>query len=192
MRFSEAKDQFRKQAIERRASLAGSRPELSRRIGQQFLASVPVPPGAVIAAYFAIGDEADPSSLVMDLRQRGHRIVLPRVAGRDRPLDFHLWSEGAELVRGGFGLSEPSRDWPKLAPDVLIVPLLAFDRQGYRIGYGAGYYDRTLHLLRQTKAIVAAGFAFSVQEFADLPHADHDERLNWIVTDTGAVRFQGD
>jgi 5-formyltetrahydrofolate cyclo-ligase len=73
-----------------------------------------------------------------------------------------------------------------LAPDVLIVPLLAFDLQGYRIGYGAGYYDRTIRGLRERKNIVAAGFAFSVQEFEGVPHLAHDEKLDWVVTDAGA------
>jgi 5-formyltetrahydrofolate cyclo-ligase len=189
MSFSETKDQIRKQAIERRTGLA-LRSELSQNVARNFLASIPVPPGAVVSSYFAIDEEADPSSLVAKLRQRGHRIVLPRVSGRNQPLDFHLWTGDTDLVRGGFGLSEPSREWPKLSPDVLIVPLLAFDRRGYRIGYGAGYYDRTLRMLRQAKEIVAAGFAFSAQEFVHLPHAEHDERLDWMVTDAGALKFQ--
>ena len=82
---------------------------------------------------------------------------------------------GAELVPGGFGLSEPDRDWPKVDPDVLAVPLLAFDASGYRLGYGAGFYDRTLSRLRASKTVLAAGFAFSVQEFAELPHDERPE-----------------
>ena len=149
-----------------------------------------MPAQAVVSSYWAIGDEADPFFLESELRRRDHPIVLPRVAGRNLPLDFHLWERGAELVRGGFGLSEPAREWPKIAPDVLIVPLLAFDGQGYRIGYGAGYYDRTIRGLRNSKSILAAGFAFAVQEFAGLPHLDHDERLDWVVTENGARNFQ--
>ncbi len=102
------------------------------------------PQARSVSSYFAIGDEADPSSF-------GIRTAAPRPPDRCYPgwrdeicrWIFILWEEGRAVARGGFGLSEPSRDWPILAPDVLIVPLLAFDRQGYRIGYGAGYYDRT-------------------------------------------------
>ena len=176
--------------MQRRAGLGSRRAELSVRICAQFLAAVPIPPDAVVSSYWAIGDEADPAALERELRGRGHRIVLPRVAGRKLPLDFHLWEAGAKLVRGGFGLSEPSREWPKLAPDVLIVPLLAFDAQGYRIGYGAGYYDRSIAGLRQVKHVIAAGFAFAAQEFAAVPHVEHDERLDWVATDRGAREFR--
>jgi 5-formyltetrahydrofolate cyclo-ligase len=184
-----SKELIRKEAADRRAALKSQIAELSLAVAEQFLAQVPVPQNAVVSSFWAIGDEADPRFLERELRRRGHRIVMPRVAGRNRPLDFHLWETGAKLVRGGFGLSEPSREWPKLDPDVLIVPLLAFDATGYRVGYGAGYYDRTIRILRAAKSITAAGFAFAAQEFSELPHFAHDERLDWIVTEKGARRM---
>ncbi len=184
-----SKELIRKQAAERRAALTSRIAELSQALAQQFLAQVPVPQNAVVSSYWAIGDEADPQFLERELRRRGHRIVMPRVAGRNQPLDFHLWEDGVKLVRGGFGLSEPSRDWPKLDPDVLIVPLLAFDGAGYRVGYGAGYYDRTIRGLRMAKSTTAAGFAFAIQEFPELPHLAHDEKLDWIVTENGVRRI---
>lgn len=184
--MSISKPSLRKEAAERRASLKPNAAELSRRIAQQFLAAVPISRHAVVSAYCAIGEEADPAPAIVELRRQGHRILLPRVAGRNRPLDFHLVEADAKLVTGGFGLSEPSAEWPKLAPDVLIVPLLAFDSDGYRVGYGAGYYDRTLRELRRQKPIIAVGYAFGVQEFAAVPHVEHDERLDWIVTENGA------
>jgi 5-formyltetrahydrofolate cyclo-ligase len=146
--------------------------------------------GAVVSSYWAIGDEAVPAELEQELRRRGHRIVLPRVVARNQPLDFHLWEAGAKLILGGFGLSQPAPDWPKLAPDLLIVPLLAFDQEGYRIGYGAGYYDRSISGLRRTKPILAAGFAFAIQEFPAVPHLAHDERLDWIVTENTAWKIR--
>ena len=184
-----SKELIRKEAADRRAALKSKVAELSQALAQQFLAQVPVPQNAVVSSYWAIGDEADPQFLESELRRHGHRIVMPRVAGRNQPLDFHLWEAGTKLVRGGFGLSEPSRDWPKLNPDVLIVPMLAFDAAGYRVGYGAGYYDRTIRGLRVAKSVTAAGFAFAVQEFPELPHLAHDERLDWIVTENGAHRI---
>ena len=190
MNIAESKEALRKEALERRASLQPSVPDLSRRVARSFLESIPIPKDAIVSAYFAIGDEADPAPLLEMLRAGGKRVALPRVAGRGKPLDFHLYEEGAELVRGGFGLSEPSRDWPKVDPDVLAVPLLAFDGLGYRIGYGAGFYDRTLAKLRASKRVIAAGYAFSAQEFATIPHDEHDERLDWIVTELGARAFE--
>lgn len=189
MAVAPSKEVIRKEAADRRAALKSRIADLSLALAQQFLAQVPVPQNAVVSSYWAIGDEADPQFLESELRRRGHRIVMPRVAGRNQPLDFHLWETGAKLVRGGFGLSEPSRDWPKLNPDVLIVPMLAFDRAGYRVGYGAGYYDRTIRGLRAAKSVTAAGFAFAVQEFPELPHLAHDEKLDWIVTENGVRRI---
>lgn len=186
----ESKETIRKSAIERRAALRPRIAELSAAIGKRFLESVPLPPDAVISSYWAIGDEADPGRLEHDLRRRGHRIVMPRVAGRELPLDFHLWPDGAVLVPGKFGLSEPPSSWPKATPTILIVPLLAFDGQGFRVGYGAGYYDRTIRQLRATNTIIAAGFAFAAQEFPAVPHFPHDERLDWVVTETHAHRMQ--
>ncbi|HEY4265848.1 MAG TPA: 5-formyltetrahydrofolate cyclo-ligase [Micropepsaceae bacterium] len=184
-----AKEDVRKEALARRAVLQPGVAELSRRLAQVFVNSVAIPPGAVVSAYFAIGDEADPQPLLDLLRARGHKIALPRVVGRGKPLDFHLVETGAELVRGGFGLSEPHRDWPKVDPDVLAVPLLAFDQAGYRVGYGAGFYDRTLQRLRSSKTIIAAGYAFSAQEFPNLPHDENDQRLDWMATEKGARSF---
>src|SRR4051794_4967216 len=110
MDIATLKESIRKQALNRRAGLKERVPEFSRALAHNFITHVPIPPGAVVSAYFAIGDEADPAPLIELLRARGHRIVLPRVAGRGKPLNFHLYEEGAKLVPGGFGLSEPSRD----------------------------------------------------------------------------------
>ena len=186
MTIAAEKEAIRKQALERRAALKDEVPALSRALARNFIEHVPIPPGAVVSAYFAIGDEADPAPLIEALQARGHRVVLPRVAGRGKPLDFHLYEAGAKLLPGGFGLSEPSRDWPLLDPDVLAVPLLAFDAAGYRVGYGAGFYDRTLQRLRASKNIIAASYCFSTQEFLAVPHDENDQRLDWIVTEKAA------
>ena len=93
---------------------------------------------------------------------------------------------------GVFGLSQPAPDWPEAIPDVLIVPLLAFDAQGNRLGYGAGFYDRTLEALRMQRKVLAVGYAFAGQEMAEVPHHEGDERLDWIVTENGGRRFTKD
>jgi 5-formyltetrahydrofolate cyclo-ligase len=189
MTIAAAKEEIRTEALARRATLKNSVPELSRRLAQVFIDAIPIPRARIVSAYFAIGDEADPAPLLELLRARGHAIALPRVTGRGKPLDFHLYEAGAKLVPGGFGLSEPAPDWPKVEPDVLAVPMLAFDGLGYRVGYGAGFYDRTLQRLRASKKVLAAGFAFSVQEFAELPHDENDQRLDWMATEKGARQF---
>jgi len=190
MTIAALKEEVRRRALERRAFLKQSVPELSRRLAKVFVESVPLRPQSTVSAYVAIGDEADPAPLLEALRARGHRIVLPRVVGRGRPLDFHVYDPGAALVPGGFGLSEPSRDWPKADPDVLAVPLLAFDAQGYRVGYGAGFYDRTLARLRASGNVLAVGYAFAAQEFPDLPHDENDQRLDRMVTENGARTYE--
>jgi 5-formyltetrahydrofolate cyclo-ligase len=189
MSIAALKQDVRKQALEQRAALKQKVPMLSRQIAENFLAQIPIPPGAIVSAYIAIGEEADPAPLLPELRLRGHVIALPRVAGRGLPLDFHRYELGANLVAGGFGLSEPDRNWPKVSPQLAIVPLLAFDAHGYRIGYGAGFYDRSLRKLRSEGEVIAAGYAFAVQEFASVPHDEEDERLDWIVTENGARKF---
>ena len=175
--------------MSRRAALKAASPLAAAAMAENFLAAIPLKPGAVVSAFIAIGDETDPGPLLDRLRARGHTIVLPRVVGKNKPLDFHIHAAGAALVPGGFGLSEPSRDWPKADPDVLVVPLLAFDPAGYRLGYGAGFYDRTLARLRAERTVLAAGFAFSGQEVPHVPHHDGDERLDWVVTEIGARPF---
>jgi 5-formyltetrahydrofolate cyclo-ligase len=142
-----------------------------------------------VSAYVAIGDEPDAGSLMDALRARGCSILLPRVAGKGKPLAFHVYAKGAELVPGPFGLSQPGKDWPEANPDVLIVPLLAFDASGNRLGYGAGFYDRTLEGLRARRKTLAAGFALSGLEVAAVPCDDGDQRLDWMVTEAGARKF---
>jgi 5-formyltetrahydrofolate cyclo-ligase len=191
MTIAALKEGVRKEALGRRAALKPRVGELSRRLADRFLSEIPVPSGATVSAYVAIGDEADPAALLHALRARGQTIALPRVAGRGKPLDFHRYDAGQSLVPGGFGLLEPARDWPQIEPDILVVPLLAFDARFYRIGYGAGFYDRTLAKLRAVRDVLAVGFAFAGQEFETVPHDENDQRLDWIVTEIGARKFEG-
>lgn len=189
MTVADLKKAMRKEALASRADLAKAAPDASRRRAEAFAGTVPLPARAVVSTYVAIGDEADPSPLTEVLRGRGHPIALPRVAGKGKPLQFHLYEEGAKLVPGPFGLSQPAPDWPTVVPGVLIVPLLAFDAKGNRLGYGAGFYDRTLRELRARHEVLAVGYAFAGQEVAEVPQHEGDERLDMIVTEVGARRF---
>ena len=149
----------------------------------RFLAQIEVPQNAVVAAYAAFGGEIDPLPLLEALGARGVRLALPVVEAKAAPLVFRAWQPGAPLVPHRFGMAEPARAAPAVVPDIVVVPLLAFDRQGYRLGYGGGYYDRTLATLRKRGRVLAVGIGFAVQEMPSVPRASHDAPLDWIVTE---------
>ncbi|HUF44987.1 MAG TPA: 5-formyltetrahydrofolate cyclo-ligase, partial [Aestuariivirgaceae bacterium] len=113
---------------------------------------------------------------------------LPVVVARGQPLVFRAWAPGNPTVAGIWSIPVPLESAPELEPDVLIVPMLAFDGEGYRLGYGGGFYDRTLARLRAIKPVVAVGAAFAGQEVAQVPRGPHDEPLDWIVTEHGPKR----
>lgn len=153
----------------------------------RLLARVPVRPRAVVAGYWPLGGEADPRPLLAALARRGHPIALPAIVAAGRPLSFRLWTEGGTLVPGAHGTRMPPPARPPVLPDIVIVPLLAFDARGHRLGQGGGYYDRTLALLRRRKRILAVGLAYAVQQVNSLATRPHDQRLDWIVTERAAI-----
>lgn len=144
-----------------------------------------LPPGTVVGGYHAHKGEADPALLLARLVELGCAIAFPRVRHKDAPLDFHHVPDGEVLEPGSFGIPEPLAHWPRARPDLLLVPLLAFDSEGYRLGYGGGFYDRTIALLR----VRAIGIAYAGQEVASLPHGPHDMALDMVVTEQGARKF---
>jgi 5-formyltetrahydrofolate cyclo-ligase len=184
------KQAMREEALARRAALRAAAPNAAEIMAAAFLAAVPLNPGAVVSAYVAIGEEIDPAPLIRRLHAKGHVIALPRVVAKREKLAFHRYEPGTALIQGVFGLSQPGADWPQAIPAVLIVPLLAFDSKGARLGYGAGFYDRTLAWLRAHGSIVAVGYAYAGQEVAEVPQTPSDELLDWVVTEQGARRFE--
>jgi len=147
--------------------------------------------GTVIAGYMPIGSELDPQSLMRRLSARGTVLCLPDVATPAAPLVFRRWDIGEELQSGAYGIQVPGHTAEPVSPDLLLVPMLAFDRRGHRLGYGGGFYDRTIAELRVHKQIVTVGLAFSGQVRDDLPVDAHDMRLDWIVTESAALRVAG-
>jgi 5-formyltetrahydrofolate cyclo-ligase len=138
-----------------------------------------IPPGAVLSGYMPMRAEIDP---LPAMAAHDGPLCLPVVQGRGLPLQFRAWHPGVALVEGPFRAMVPAAgDW--LEPEVLIVPMLAFDRRGYRLGYGGGFYDRTLAALRATGPRLAIGFAFAVQEVEEVPTDATDEPLDMIVTE---------
>ena len=150
-----------------------------------------VAPGAVVAGYHVHRDEADPALLLRALAAAGAHIAFPRVIAKDAALEFHLVPDGEILHPGAYGIHEPLAHWPRAIPDILLVPLLAYDDHGYRLGYGGGYYDRTLAdlsgaALPQARAI---GIAYAGQRMDFLPHDAHDYPLHAVLTETGLTEF---
>ncbi len=183
-----AKPELRLQARARRARLALSQPDYALQLSR-FADVLALPLGAIVAGYMALPDEADPSLLLENLAARGHEICFPRVREKAHPLDFHVRIGGEEMVRGAFNIPEPRPHWPRATPDVLLVPLLAFDTRGNRLGYGGGYYDRTLAHLRREKAITAIGVAFAGQRMEKVPANAGDQPLDAILSEQGLLHI---
>ncbi len=185
-----SKDQLRVEARAKRARFAAALPEFAQSIAR-FAGDVPLAPGAVLASYWPLRDEADPRRLAAEMAQRGHPIVLPSIVERNAQLTFRLWKEGDAVAPGLFGVHEPHATAPVREPAAIFVPLLAFDARGHRLGYGGGYYDRTLAALRRSgRTVLAVGIAYSGQEL-EAPFTDdhHDQPLDMIVTELGVRRF---
>jgi 5-formyltetrahydrofolate cyclo-ligase len=149
-----------------------------------------VPPGTVVAGYAPIRSEFDPMPLLQRLAGDGAMLALPVIAGRDSALAFRGFSFGEVLERGPLGIPQPSTASAELVPGIVLVPLAAFDRAGHRIGYGAGYYDRTIEMLRGLNRAIAVGIAFAVQEIEAVPVLPHDARLDYVLTETGTFDFR--
>jgi len=145
-----------------------------------------VSPADVVAGYMPIGSEIDCLPLLRMLAADGVPLCLPVVVAPGAPLTFRRWSPGDALALGTFGISEPTDAAPEVVPQTLLVPMLAFDRQGRRLGYGGGYYDRTLEALRAADDIVAIGVAFAGQLRDKVPVGEGDQPLDWILTEAGA------
>lgn len=136
-----------------------------------------------MAGYLPIRTEADPLP-AMEHLSRANRVCVPVVEGPGRPLSFRTWTPGCALVEGPFRVMVPAAG-DVLVPDILIVPMVAFDPALYRLGYGGGFYDRTLEALRSKQPILALGFAYSGQEAEVLPLEPTDQPLDEIVTEAG-------
>ncbi|MEL7088020.1 MAG: 5-formyltetrahydrofolate cyclo-ligase [Planctomycetota bacterium] len=141
--------------------------------------------GRTIAGYMPIRTEIDPTDAMVELAQ-ANQMVVPVIEGAGKPLSFRVWTPGCDMIAGPFGAAIPA-DANRAVPDTLIVPLVAFTPKRYRLGYGGGFYDRTLEELRATQATYAVGFAFAAQCAPDLPIEQTDQRLDDIVTEEGPL-----
>ena len=183
---------LRAEAKRRRAeAFVGHGNMAARRIAAHGLDFLKLGEGVIVSGFAAIGDEIDTEPLLNNLHREGFRLALPQMQGKGRPLILRAWAPGDELAETTWGIREPLSSAPEVSPDVVMVPLLAFDTAGYRLGYGGGFYDRTLALMRRKKPIVAVGLAYDEQRIDAVPHSDYDERLDWVLTPSGPLRCAG-
>ena len=180
------KPALRRVAAEGRRRLAVAAPEAGCRLADMFPPSLLERRGTA-SGYWPMRDEIDVRPLMRRLGAAGWRFALPVVLGAGRPLLFRSWSEGDVLVQAAFGQFEPAVHRPVVTPDLLLVPLLAFDRRGGRLGYGGGFYDRTLAALRAAGAPIAMGVGYAGQERDSVPQGPHDQRLDWVLTEREAL-----
>lgn len=188
MDISTEKSVLRAQSLDARRAL---KPEFTRLASLQLIAQLaPLLGGAArcIAGYCATGGEMNVFPSLSKLSRQGHWLCLPVVASRGEPLRFRLWEPEHPLQKGSYGINAPLDSAPEAIPDTLLVPLVAFDRQGGRLGYGKGYYDRTIATLRQhNKSLHVIGVAYSTQCVERIPMQPHDERLPLIVTEKESI-----
>lgn len=142
---------------------------------------------ASLSGFYPYQAEINVLPLLARLASEGWQTALPVVMAKGAPLTFRAWAPGEPTGRGIWDIHIPLETAPELQPDVLLVPMLAFDRRGYRLGYGGGFYDRTLAELRKLKPVTAIGVAYAEQETAEVPISEFDEPLDWILTERGVI-----
>jgi 5-formyltetrahydrofolate cyclo-ligase len=181
---------LRREATTRRDAL----PAVARQQAAEAVAArsfpVTIPPGAIVSGFMPLKSEINPLPLLRKLAQAGAKLALPVVAGKGQPLIMRAWAFGSPLASGVWGIREPMPDAPAVDPDILIVPLLAFDRRGHRLGYGAGYYDMTLTALRAKRPVVAVGIGYAAQEVDTVPITPRDARLDLVLTEKETIDFR--
>ena len=182
------KARARRAALAARKAAAKQTPDAGARLVEHFPDALWPAIHQVVAGYRPIRDEIDPSALMETFALEQARLCLPCVTAPAAPLRFRAWSPGEALVKGAFKVDEPDPRAPVLTPSLVLVPLVAFDKAGRRLGYGAGFYDRTLQALRNAGAVTAIGLAYAAQEVRRVPVDAHDVALDAIITERGVIR----
>lgn len=183
------KSKLRTEALARREALA---PEM-RLAAAETIARRPFPVDVarkIVSGFMPLRSEINPLPLMRKLSEAGAQLALPAIAGRGKPLIMRAYAFGDDLARGQWGIREPKPEAPQVAPDILLVPLAAFDPAGQRIGYGAGYYDLTIRALRAQKPVTAIGLAFAAQEIPQVPVTPRDEPLDLVLTERDVIDFR--
>jgi 5-formyltetrahydrofolate cyclo-ligase len=188
---TETKEVFRSQTLAKRDAL----PAEERQRGAEIVATrpfpIPIAAGMIVSGFMPMRSEINPLPLMRRLAAAGAQLALPVIQGRGKPLLMRAWSFGAPLEARQWGIKEPLNDAPVVDPDILLVPLACFDRSGHRIGYGAGYFDKTIRAVRAKKKVTAVGLAFAAQEIDRVPATDFDERLDLVLTEREVIDLRG-
>ncbi len=188
---SDEKSSLRRDALSRRDAI----PAEVRQAAADTIAArafpVAITPHAIVSGFMPLKSEINPLPLMKRLAEAGATLALPVVLGRGKPLVMRAWTWGEPLAEGVWGLRQPRPEASEVEPDILLVPLLAFDRTGHRIGYGAGYYDMTIARLRARKTVTAIGIAFAAQEVAVVPATPRDEKLDLVLTEREVIEIKG-
>ena len=150
-----------------------------------------IAPGMIVSGFSPLKSEINPLPLMRRLGRDGAQLALPVVAGRGKPLIMRAFAFGDALASGQWGIREPKPEAGEVAPDILLVPLLAFDRKGHRVGYGAGYYDMTIAKFRALKRITAVGIAYAAQQIDTVPVTPRDARLDLVLTERDVIDLRG-
>lgn len=182
------KSRLRRRALAQRDALARIQPEAGHALAGHFPDAAWPAVNAVVAGYWPVRGEIDPRPLMETFLLEQAQLALPLVTQKDAPLQFRAWSPGDTLDKGAFGIDVPQDKRPVLTPTLLLVPLVAFDARCHRIGYGAGFYDRTLSALRAAGPVMAVGLAYEGQRVGRVPAGRHDVALDYVVTDAGCYR----
>jgi 5-formyltetrahydrofolate cyclo-ligase len=189
--ISELKTIVRKDARMRRDGIpAAERAQAAEAIAARAF-PLAIRPGTIVSGFMPLKTEINPLPLMRKLEAAGARLALPAIAGRGKPLTMRAFAFGDELASGQWGIREPKAGAPEVVPDIMLVPLLAFDRNGHRIGYGAGYYDMTIAKLRAIAPVIAAGIAFAAQEIEEVPVTPRDARLDLVLTEREVIDLRG-
>lgn len=189
--IEDAKSDLRRAVSAKREALSRE----ARRLAAVAVAArafpLPLAPGTVVSGFMPLKGEIDPLPLMRKLAADGAQLALPVIAGRGRPLVMREWRFGDSLTSGVWGIREPGVEAAEVAPDIILAPLLAFDRAGNRLGYGGGYYDRTIAQLRAARPVVVVGLAFALQEVAAVPVTADDVPLDLVLTEREAIDLRG-
>jgi len=185
--FLEKKKALRLQMEGERKVAAGARPDAAVHAARHFMANIRLPENSVVSLYYPMRDELATEPLLDALAEKGATTALPVIAEKNAPLAFRQFAPGDALVRSVFNTMTPLENAALLTPDIVVVPLLAFTRAGDRLGYGGGYYDRTLENRRRQGGVLAVGYAYSAQEVDAIPVSPLDQPLDWVVTEAAAI-----
>jgi 5-formyltetrahydrofolate cyclo-ligase len=187
--ISRAKADLRSALLKRRKNLRDKEPRAPEKIRDKVTDHLKGENGITVAGYVAIGDELDPSPALKALWDRGIALVLPVAGDAGETMTFQDWTFGERLVRGPYSTYVPGGELIPIDPNVIIVPVVAFDAEGYRLGFGGGFYDRTIAALRKDRKIVTYGVAYDGQEVPKVPRGPFDVRLDGLFTPTRFLEF---